>query len=215
MPPHERYPPPVSTTLTTRDGLRLEALWDQPSDPRAAILLCHPHPLHGGTMRAPLMEGLTTRLLHHGIAVLRFNFRGVGSSEGEHDLGVGELHDVDAAMDELRSTHPDLVHGIAGWSFGGATSLVWTAERNERLPWVGVAPPVDSERTPDLPDPARLPTGRRTFIIGDRDQFTSVEELCGYATEALAEVHVLPGSDHFFYFREERVGDLVADAILR
>ena len=203
------------TTITSSDGLALEALWNEPPAPRAAVLLCHPHPLHGGTMRAPLMEGITTRLLHHEIAVLRFNFRGVGASEGGHDRGVGELLDVDAAMAELRRQHPDVQHGIAGWSFGGATSLVWTAERNEKLPWVGVAPPVTSERTPTLPDPGRLPTGRRSFILGDRDQFVSVEEVVGYASEALAEVHVLPGSDHFFYFREDRVGDLVADCLLR
>ena len=64
------------TTLTTSDGLTLEALWNEPPAPRAAVLLCHPHPLHGGTMRAPLMEGITTRLVHQDIAVLRFNFRG-------------------------------------------------------------------------------------------------------------------------------------------
>ncbi|NND83868.1 MAG: hypothetical protein HKN46_01830 [Acidimicrobiia bacterium] len=203
------------TSLTTSDGLALEALWHEPPAPRAAVLLCHPHPLHGGTMRAPLMEGITTRLVHQDIAVLRFNFRGVGASEGDHERGIGELLDVDAAMAELRRAQPDVQHGIAGWSFGGATSLLWTAERKEKLPWVGVAPPVTSERTPDLPDPARLPTGRRSFILGDRDQFVSIEEVCGYAGEALAEVHILPGSDHFFYFREDRVGDLVADGILR
>lgn len=203
------------TSLTTSDGLTLEALWNEPPAPRAAVLLCHPHPLHGGTMRAPLMEGITTRLIHQDIAVLRINFRGVGASGGEHEGGVGELLDIDTAMAELRRAQPDIQHGIAGWSFGGATSLVWTAERKEKLPWVGVAPPVASERTPDLPDPNRLPTGRRSFILGDRDQFVSIARVCEYAAEALAEVHVLPGSDHFFYFREDRVGDLVADGVLR
>jgi alpha/beta superfamily hydrolase len=197
------------------DGVELEALWNEPPAPRAAVLLCHPHPLHGGTMRAPLMEGITARLLHHQFAVLRFNFRGVGSSAGAHESGMGELLDIDAAMAAVRERHPDVQHGIAGWSFGGSTSLVWTADRKERLPWVGVAPPVSSESTPALPDPASLPTGRRTFILGDRDQFVSTEDVCRYAKEALAEVHILPGSDHFFYFREERVGDLIADALIR
>ena len=201
--------------MMTADGIALEALWNEPPAPKAAVLLCHPHPLHGGTMRAPLMEGITTRLLHHQFAVLRFNFRGVGSSAGAHESGAGELLDIDAAMASLRERHPDIPHGIAGWSFGGSTSLVWTADREERLPWVGVAPPVSSERTPSLPDPASLPTGRRTFILGDRDQFVTVEDVCRYASQALAEVHILPGSDHFFYFREARVGDLIADALIR
>lgn len=166
-------------------------------------------------MRAPLLEGVTKRLLHHGFAVLRFNFRGVGNSTGTHAEGSGELLDIDAAMAELRRHQPDILHGIAGWSFGGVTSLHWTAERDERLPWVGIAPPLESEGTRRLPNPDRLPTGRRTFILGDRDQFATVEETCRYASEALAEVHVLPGSDHFFYFREDRVGDLVADGIDR
>ncbi len=166
-------------------------------------------------MRAPLMEGVAARLVEHRFAVLRFNFRGVGGSTGAHDSGVGELLDIDAAIGELRRRHPDVEHGIGGWSFGGVTSLVWTAERGERLPWVGIAPPISSDGIPRLPDPARLPTGRRTFILGDRDQFTKAEEVCAYAAEALAEVHILPGSDHFFYFREQRVGDLVADGMTR
>ncbi len=166
-------------------------------------------------MRAPLMEGITARLLHHRFSVLRFNFRGVAGSSGSHGAGVGELLDVDAAMGELRRHQPDVVHGIAGWSFGGVTTLTWTATRNERLPWVGIAPPINRDGRSVLPDPTRLPTGRRTFILGDRDQFASVGEVCGYATDALAEVHILPGSDHFFYFREERVADLVADGIAR
>lgn len=203
------------TTLTTSDGVSLEMLWNEPPSPRGAILLCHPHPLHGGTMRAPLLEGITKRLLHHEFAVLRFNFRGVGGSTGTHDEGTGELLDIDAAMDELRRQQPDILHGIAGWSFGGVTSLEWTAARGERLPWVGIAPPVHSEGIRRLPDPDRLPTGRRTFILGDRDQFASIEEICRYASDALAEVHVLPGSDHFFYFREDRVADLVADGMGR
>ncbi len=166
-------------------------------------------------MRAPLMEGVAARLLHHGFAVLRFNFRGVGASTGSHDGGEGELLDIDAAIAHLRDRTPDVPHGVAGWSFGAVTSLHWTAQRGERMPWVGIAPPVMVDGVARLPDPAHLPAGRRTFIIGDRDQFTTTDQVCSYAAAASAEVHVLPGVDHFFYVRDERVGDLVVDGVTR
>lgn len=74
-------------------------------------------------------------------------------------------------------------------------------------------PPVRSDRTPSLPGAEQLAPARRAFVIGDKDQFTTVEELEGYANQIDAAVHVLSGSDHFFYFREEEVAALVADAL--
>lgn len=199
-------------TLATTDGLQLAAMWDEPADPSAAIVFCHPHPLHRGSMRAPLMAKVTTRLVHHGFAVLRFDFRGVGESEGDHDGGEAEHLDIDAAWAEVADRHPGLRRGMAGWSFGAATSLNWVVSRRVDAPWVGIAPPVASERTPDLPttDDAR---GRRAIVVGDRDQFVSSSELATYAATIGAELHVMPGSDHFFYFREERLADLVADGL--
>ena len=198
--------------LTTSDGIRLDACWEAPDSPAAAIVFCHPHPLHGGSMRAPLMNKVTDRLVEHGFAVLRFDFRGVGGSGGSHEGGIGERLDIDAAWAELTERHPDLRHGIAGWSFGAATSLNWAAERGHDLPWVGIAPPVRSDRTPDLPTPD-TGRGRRALVVGDRDQFVSPVDLAAYAAEVGAELHVMPGSDHFFYFREQRLADLVADGL--
>ncbi len=198
--------------LTTSDDLRLDALWDAPPEPTAAIVFCHPHPLHGGSMRAPLMVKTTSRLVDLGFAVLRFDFRGVGGSDGRHDHGVGEQLDIDAAWAALDDRAPGLRRGIAGWSFGAATSLNWVVERSVDVPWVGIAPPVTSDRTPDLPtgDTGR---GRTAIVVGDRDQFVSPTELAAYAAGVGAELHVMPGSDHFFYFREERLADLVADGL--
>jgi alpha/beta superfamily hydrolase len=202
----------VTFHLTTADGLRLDALWDAPDDPGAAIVFCHPHPLHGGSMRAPLVVKAAARLVELGFGVLRFDFRGVGGSEGHHDHGVGERLDIDSAWSELTERAPGLRRGIVGWSFGAATSLNWVVDRAVDTPWVGIAPPVTSDRTPDLPtgDTGR---GRKAIVVGDRDQFVSPTELAAYAAEVGAELHVMPGSDHFFYFREQRLADLVADGL--
>ena len=176
-------------SLTTADGLELEALWDGPADPEMAIVFCHPHPLHGGSMRAPLLREVTSHLNERGIAVLRFNVRGVGGSGGSHEGGVGELLDIDAAWAALVARVPDSRLGIVGWSFGAVTSLRWVDEREAAVPWVGIAPPVRSELTPDLPtNPAR--SGRKAIVIGDRDQFVTVADLAAYAGAVGAELHL-------------------------
>ena len=118
-----------------------------------------------------------------------------------------------AAVDAARERYPYLPIGIAGWSFGAATSLKWQAQAQAALPWVGIAPPVHLDDVYRLPDPETLLPATRQIIIGDRDQFSSVADTEDYAQQIGASVHVFKGSDHFFYFREERVGDLVADAL--
>lgn len=199
--------------LTTGDDVALEGRWDASADPGRVLVFCHPHPLHRGTMAAPLMVGVTRHLVEAGFAVLRFNFRGVAGSGGTHDYGVGELADVQAAVDLASATYPSLPLGIAGWSFGAATALVWQAKTGSSLPYVGIAPPVDSERAPSLPEPEELQTARRTFVLGDRDQFIAVEDLQAYADRIGASLEVLKGSDHFFYFREDRVAAAMAAAL--
>lgn len=199
--------------LTTDDGERLEAAWAHPNRARGVLTFCHPHPLHDGTMRAPLMVKITDHLVRLGIAVLRFNFRGVGESTGLHDGGRAELADVSAATAEASGLHPELPHGLAGWSFGAATSLNWLAETGSDLPWAGIAPPVRSERTPALPPPDRLSGGgSKGFILGERDQFTTVDELRSYADSLGAQLRVI-GADHFFYGQERRVADMVYELI--
>ncbi len=196
--------------LTTADGLRLEARWDVADDPLGTVVLCHPHPLHGGTMTAPLMGAITDVLVEHRLSVLRFNFRGVGGSEGSHGGGEAELLDIDAATDAAAAAYQDLPSALSGWSFGAATALRWSAVRRSARPYVGVAPPVRSELTPWLPAPDELEPAHRSFVVGERDQFVPVADLEAYARAIGAAVHVIAGSDHFFYFRERRVGELVA-----
>ncbi|MCB1246750.1 MAG: alpha/beta hydrolase, partial [Acidimicrobiia bacterium] len=114
--------------LSTTDGVTLQARWDSATAPRFTTVFCHPHPLQGGSMMAPLMIAVTQKLVERGHRVLRFNFRGTGESTGEHDDGEGELYDVSAAVAEARSRSDEI--GIAGWSFGAAVALNWLTANN-------------------------------------------------------------------------------------
>lgn len=196
-------------TIETADGISLEARWDRPEgSPSGYVVFCHPHPLHGGTMTAPLMEKVTARMVESGWAVLRFNFRGVGGSEGGWGGGTAELDDVAAAMTAARAEAGDGV-ALAGWSFGAATALRWQARDGDTSTYVGIAPPVETSDGTRLPDPAELKPARRTIIIGERDQLIDVAAVQAYAEAIGAAFHLVPASDHFFYFREARVADLV------
>lgn len=192
------------TTLKTVDGLTLEARWDGPADAEISVVFCHPHPAYGGTMTAPLMNGVTDRLVARGLAVLRFNFRGVGDSEGAHEQGNAEIADVDAAVTAASSTHPKVA--LCGWSFGGAMALRWMAESGRGLAYAGIAPPPAM-----CPPPEMLPSGPKLIALGDREQVIDADALRDYAARIGAEVAVLEGSDHFFVFRHRQVGDLIAD----
>ena len=105
---------------------KLEALLEEPDDDTPmteAAVVCHPHPLYGGTMHNKVVYRLARGLRRSGSVVLRFNFRGVGSSQGKHDNGRGEVDDARAALTWLRDRYPDLPFGLAGFSFGSRTIL--------------------------------------------------------------------------------------------
>lgn len=104
---------------------RLEALLEEPDDrdPSSAALVCHPHPLHGGTLHNKVVHRLARGFRRAGYVVLRVNFRGVNLSEGEHDHGIGEVDDALAALALLRSRYPSLPFSLAGFSFGSRVVL--------------------------------------------------------------------------------------------
>lgn len=203
----------MSPDLRTADGVLLEYRWSTPAEFDRVAVLCHPHPLHGGSMSVPLIRRIKNVLSSNGYAVLRFNFRGVGKSEGVFGGGVGEVQDIEAAVGLASATHTDLPIGIAGWSFGSVAALRWSAEYRSDLPYVGIAPPVGSDLILELPTLRHLERTSRTFIIGDNDQFTTVDLVQGYADSIGAEVEVIRGSDHFFFTKETAIGELTADAL--
>ena len=191
--------------LATDDGLELEARWDTGDAPIMAVVFSHPHPRHGGTMTAPLMEKVTAELVGAGMAVLRFNFRGVGASDGSWGEGVEELRDIAAAMDEASGA--GLRVGLSGWSFGAAMALRWQAATGDTTVYCGISPPVA-----DLPSSADLAAAERTIIMGERDQLIHFEASKAYA--ASIDARFIPMSaDHFFYYREARVAAHVVDSL--
>ncbi len=197
--------------IGTSDGLRLEARWDEEPQPHTALIFCHPHPQHGGTMTAPLMHKVAKSLVAAGFAVLRFNFRGVGGSSGQWAGGEGEINDVAAAV--ALAAARELPLALTGWSFGAATALRWQARENDTTPYVGIAPPVLTEYMQTPPE-SDLAPAKRLFILGDHDQFVTVGDLESYARSIGATVEVINGSDHFFYFREAQVAALITEFLL-
>jgi len=121
---------------------KLEALLEEPeTEPwREVCLVCHPHPLHGGTMHNKVVYRMARALRRSGSVVLRFNFRGVGKSQGAHDHGTGELADAGLLLGWLRERYPELPYAIAGFSFGSriALRLACSLEGTRRAIAVGV-----------------------------------------------------------------------------
>ncbi len=176
---------------------RLEAvLMLPPHPPVAAAVVCHAHPLHGGIMHYKLIFRAAKALQAQGAAVLRFNFRGVGRSEGQHDHGRGEQDDARAALDEMERRFPGLPQVLGGFSFGSLVALR-----------VGAADPrVRALLALGLPlrlDPAEFLAGcvkPRLFVQGERDEFGSgqaLRELVARLPQPRSLV-VVPGADHFF-----------------
>jgi alpha/beta superfamily hydrolase len=116
----EKSPRRIESHLIDGPAGKLEALLEEPEegDPREACLVCHPHPLYGGTMHNKVVYRIARGMRRAGAVVLRFNFRGVNRSEGEHDHGNGEVGDARAALGFLRGRYPDLPYSLAGFSFG-------------------------------------------------------------------------------------------------
>jgi uncharacterized protein len=104
---------------------RLEALLEEPEEgePREAVLVCHPHPRHGGTMHNKVVYRIARGMRRSGCVVLRFNYRGVNLSEGTYDHGTGETEDARYALSWLRQMYPDLPYSLAGFSFGSRIAL--------------------------------------------------------------------------------------------
>jgi alpha/beta superfamily hydrolase len=186
--------------LGTSDGEMLEARWDRAQNPSGAVVFCHPHPQQGGTMMAPLMVGVTTRLMERGFSVLRFNFRGIGASTGTHDNGIAEVRDVAAAVKAAHDT--GLAIHLSGWSFGAGTALRWLGGQQDPIPYAGIAPSPD-----ELPED--LPPGPKRIVVGTRDQVVDIELIRAYAERLSIDLVVTPG-DHFFHGRGKKIGDLVA-----
>lgn len=154
-------------------------------------------------MMAPLMIAVTQKLVTRGHSVLRFNFRGVGTSSGQYQEGDTELADVAAAVQAATLRAGPL--GITGWSFGAAIALNWLIDENSAMPYVGIAPPTHLLR-------GKPPAGPKRMILGSREQVIDSDALKDYCIEHGIDLLITPG-DHFFHGRGKRIGNLVAEGL--
>lgn len=199
-------------TLTTIDGLRISAdVETVPNEVAAlgAVTLAHPHPLYGGDRFNPVVAALFDRLPHLGFHTLRFDFRGVNESEGEHDDGDGERLDVAASIDWLSMLVDDTTGGgvwVVGYSFGALVGLSVVEPRVAG--WVAIAPPLSPERRV-LSSIDPRPT---LVVVPQHDQFCPPER----ATDVVdgwpnTEVAVIDMADHFLAGRVDDTARLVGD----
>ena len=180
-------------------------------EPRGIVVVAHPLPTHGGTMRNPLVASLARAVAARGFYALRFNFRGVGLSAGEWTGGREEWHDVADAVAHARATFPELRVGVTAFSFGALMTLRWIEEGGhaDGIALVGVPLRSASLAPQDLPP---VPAG--TFIVAaERDQFGNTAELRRAIPQA--RIVEVTGVDHFFVGRRDEVGRLVADELER
>ena len=169
-------------------------------------VVCHPHPMFGGTMTNKVVHTVARAFTAQGAATLRFNFRGVGASAGSHDEGRGETADLLAVVAWGRERYPDLPLWLAGFSFGAFVALRGQAEAGAaRL--VTVAPPLGRWDFSAI-DPPREPW---LVIQGDQDELVDHRAVQRWI-ESLPvppQLALLPGAEHFFHGRLHKIKDLV------
>jgi alpha/beta superfamily hydrolase len=177
---------------------RLESLLMNPEEtPVAAAVVCHAHPLQGGIMHFKVIFRAAKALQQNGVAALRFNFRGVGRSEGKHDDGRGEQDDVIAALDEMTRRFPGLPLVLGGFSFGSWMSVL-VSQRDPRVRGlVAMGFPLRLAGQVSLETARPMP---RIFVQGENDEFGAARELQPLV-ERLPPPHefaMIPGANHFF-----------------
>jgi alpha/beta superfamily hydrolase len=192
--------------LKTADGVTLEAELSLPEGtPRCGVVLCHPHPQYGGTMRSIVISALFDALPTQGVACLRFNFRGVEGSEGMHDFGNLERVDAETAVAALADRLPsDVPLVLTGWSFGADMAL---SVREARVgAWMAVAPPLAVVH--DLDGLAADPRPK-LLALAQHDEYRDPAEVTERAEHwANADVHIIGGASHFFVGRTDRLVEI-------
>lgn len=191
--------PPVSERLDIHGPAgKLEAILEIPAETeiRAAAVVLHPHPQHGGTMHNKVVHTLARSFLQMDFAVLKFNFRGTEGSDGDYDEGRGEVDDARAAIDWMRERYPGLPLWLAGFSFGAAMAIkAAIVAAPDGL--ISVAPAV-SRFAAGLDKQPQCPW---LVVQGDADELVAVDETIAWvdSLEPGPELMIMPGVEHFFH----------------
>jgi hypothetical protein len=187
----------IESLLLDGPAGKLEALLEEPDDRDAkeAVLVCHPHPLHGGTMHNKVVYRMARALRRSGAAVLRFNYRGVNLSQGKYDDGIGEIEDARAALAFLRTRYPHLPYSLAGFSFGSRIALILgCAADAARVFAVGFP-----QRYQDVVElrSCRIP---RVYILGTNDEYCPAAAMEAYfdTLPPPKKLILVEARDHFF-----------------
>ena len=196
------------------DGLSIEGMLHLPqdaTDKAPGVVVCHPHPRYGGDMNNDVVLALVSGLVEDGFAALRFNFRGVGNSEGAFDWGSGETDDADAALEtlSLRDEVDGSRLGIVGYSFGAAVAIQSATDSTMSQAVAAIACPAPQFRAfsgMELLQP-------KLFVLGDHDHNFPVDQfrfLCKrFADPRRSEV--VTGADHFFRGSEPLVAEIASE----
>ena len=183
----------------------LEGLFENGRTTRG-VVITHPHPLYGGDMHNPVVDAMCRAYRIKGVATLRFNFRGTGESEGQHDNGVGEQDDVLAALSFLTESGFQPVD-LAGYSFGAWVNALMLQREGRSENLVMVSPPVAFV---DFASIGRLP-GLRLVVTGSRDEIAPPGVIRQMLTTWNLSAHfdIIDGSDHFYNRHTRQLEDVL------
>jgi alpha/beta superfamily hydrolase len=187
---------------------RLEGRYTPAQSPDAPIVvLMHPHPLHSGTMFNKIVHVMNQAFVANGFATMRFNFRGVGKSQGRYDEGVGELADAAAALDWMQAMHRN--HGqiwVAGFSFGAWISMQLLMRRPEISGFVSISPPAnlyDFSFLAPCPCGGLVIQGDKDGIVPEKSSAELVIKLRQQRGKTAIDYRVIPEANHYFKDRED------------
>jgi alpha/beta superfamily hydrolase len=213
---------PTITDLRGPAG-SLEAVLDLPAlrtatgAPRAAVVFAHPHPQYGGTMHTKAVYQGTKGLVRVGCAVLRFNFRGVGSSAGQFANGEGEADDFRAGLNYLAARYPGVPLWAAGFSFGAWIALETGAADPRVSVLIGIAPPVvTSVSGMNYTFPKTLASRKPKFFVqGEADEVCPIEGMWAFygQLEEPKELVVIDAADHLFEGKAQEVGEALEELL--
>jgi alpha/beta superfamily hydrolase len=209
---------PIVTDLNGPAG-RLEAVLDgeENGSVRAAVVFAHPHPQFGGTMHTKAVYQGAKALARIGCSVLRFNFRGVGASDGTFDRGEGEMEDFSAALDYMAAKHPGRPLWSAGFSFGAWIALEQGAADDRVSTLIGIAPPVaTSVSGHDYSFDNTIASAKPKFFVqGEADEVCPLEGMWRFYAQLKEpkELVVIDAADHLFDGKTQEVGEALEDLL--